>query len=467
MKIKLSYEEKKPKKVSFFKKNGLSLVGGFVAFLFLVFSSGTVEAVPSFARQTGLSCSACHTVFPELTSFGRQFKLNGYTMTGIKTISQVKTNKENDKSKILRLLSISPISIMFKTGFTHLAKTIPGTQNNNVEFPQATSIYYGGQISPHLGAFIQITMDGETGTFGMDMTDIRYANTTNLGKTSVLYGLTLNNGPMMQDVWNTASPWSYPYSSSGVAPTPTAGTLIEGALAGSTMGFGAYSLLNNTFYLGFSVYRSAPFGATIPPGNTSTMTIKKLSPYWRLAIQHQWAKSYLEVGTFGLSTKLYPIGVAGQTDNYTDIGIDLQYEYYFSKGQITLHSSYITENQKLNATYDAGDSQNLSNKLNTFKADASVYLRESGCKLTLGYFNNYGGVDNIIYAPEEVTGSRTGLPNSNGLMAQFDYLPWANTKISLIYTAYNKFNGSSNNYDDFARNASDNNSIYLQFWFLF
>ena len=37
-------------------------------------------AVPSYARQTGLDCAACHTSFPELTPFGREFKLNGYTL---------------------------------------------------------------------------------------------------------------------------------------------------------------------------------------------------------------------------------------------------------------------------------------------------------------------------------------------------------------------------------------------------
>lgn len=40
-----------------------------------------VQAVPSFARQTGVSCYTCHTVFMELTPFGRQFKLTGYTMS--------------------------------------------------------------------------------------------------------------------------------------------------------------------------------------------------------------------------------------------------------------------------------------------------------------------------------------------------------------------------------------------------
>jgi len=41
-----------------------------------------VEALPSFARQTGQPCGACHTDFPSLTPFGRQFKLGGYTLGG-------------------------------------------------------------------------------------------------------------------------------------------------------------------------------------------------------------------------------------------------------------------------------------------------------------------------------------------------------------------------------------------------
>src|SRR5882757_9859434 len=38
-------------------------------------------ALPSFARQTGMPCSQCHTLSfgPALTAYGRQFKLNGYT----------------------------------------------------------------------------------------------------------------------------------------------------------------------------------------------------------------------------------------------------------------------------------------------------------------------------------------------------------------------------------------------------
>ena len=44
-----------------------------------VFAPKISLAIPSFARQTGLACDVCHTVFPHLTPFGREFKLHGYT----------------------------------------------------------------------------------------------------------------------------------------------------------------------------------------------------------------------------------------------------------------------------------------------------------------------------------------------------------------------------------------------------
>ena len=40
------------------------------------------HAVPSYARELKVPCAACHTAFPQLTAFGRQFKLDGYMLGG-------------------------------------------------------------------------------------------------------------------------------------------------------------------------------------------------------------------------------------------------------------------------------------------------------------------------------------------------------------------------------------------------
>lgn len=36
------------------------------------------QAVPAYARKYAISCSQCHTAFPALNDYGREFKLNGY-----------------------------------------------------------------------------------------------------------------------------------------------------------------------------------------------------------------------------------------------------------------------------------------------------------------------------------------------------------------------------------------------------
>lgn len=49
----------------------------------LVYLPGEAEAVPAFARQTGMACNSCHFQhFPTLNAFGRAFKAGGYTMGG-------------------------------------------------------------------------------------------------------------------------------------------------------------------------------------------------------------------------------------------------------------------------------------------------------------------------------------------------------------------------------------------------
>ena len=61
------------------KKIVLSLAGVMAAVAF----APEASAVPVFARQTGMACSACHFQhFPLLNGFGRAFKNGGFTMVG-------------------------------------------------------------------------------------------------------------------------------------------------------------------------------------------------------------------------------------------------------------------------------------------------------------------------------------------------------------------------------------------------
>ncbi|MGB7213191.1 MAG: hypothetical protein WBC97_11270 [Gemmatimonadales bacterium] len=421
-----------------------------------------LATVPSFSRQTGLACNACHTSFPRLTAFGRLFKLNGYTLTGL----QVVTAGADGQRPSLKLDLIPPISAMAVSSFSQTAKDVPGTQNGVVQLPQQLSLFFGEAITPRLGTFMQLTYDPTAGTIGMDNLDIRFADHTRFVGRQLLYGITLNNNPSVQDVWNTAPAWRFPYMSSAVAPTPAAATLIDGGLAQAVAGLGAYGLWDNLVYAEASVYRSAAQGGPNPPDAGSSMTIQGGAPYWRLTLQRQWASDFLAIGTYGMATTLFPTGVTGPTDRYTDVGFDAQYERPLGSGNLTLHGTYITESQRLDGSVAAGAASNLSDKLHTFRVDGSL-LTKQRIGLTLAYFSTTGDADALRYPAGAVSGSGTASPNSDGMMAELEALPWLNTRFALQYVAYTKFNGGSTNYDAAGRNAADNNTLYLYTWLVF
>ena len=419
------------------------------------------EVIPSFTRQTGLACNVCHTTFPQLTPFGRRFKLNGYTLTGLQVVEAGDTAKRS-----LRIDLVPPVSAMVMASGTRIKTAQPGTQNNNVELPDQLSLFLGEEITPRLGTFLQFTYSAPDGSFGIDNFDVRYANHGKLANKEVIYGLSLNNNPTVQDVWNSTPAWGFPWASSSVAPTPAAATLIDGGLAQQSAGFGGYALWDNRVYGEFSVYRSAPQGGPHPPDATATNTLHGVAPYWRFALQHGWRGQYLEVGTYGMSTTLYPTGVTGPTDRYTDVAVDAQYERRIGGGSVTAHTTWIHESQRLNASFDSALVANASNTLKTFKIDGSYYTA-GRVGATVAYFSTTGGVDNVRYAAAPVVGSRTGSPNSNGIIGELDFLPWLNTRLTAQYVAYTKFNGSSSNYDGSGRRASDNNTLFLLAWLAF
>ena len=68
------------------------------------------QAIPAFARQTNLACSSCHSAWPALNAFGRQYKEHGYRLSHLepptKTIS--KDLKWNESLPVSVLLAARP-----------------------------------------------------------------------------------------------------------------------------------------------------------------------------------------------------------------------------------------------------------------------------------------------------------------------------------------------------------------------
>jgi len=451
----------------------------------------TALAVPSFARQTGMACEACHTVFPELTHFGRVFKANGYTLSNLKQVRDVTPKKE----EMLELSQFPPLSIMAQISYTQMKTGVPNlagagapgvAQNGTAGFPQQLSLFYAGKIAPHFGAYIQLTYANDSGTIGIDNSDLRFSDEALLPNNGTLtYGLSLNNNPTVQDLWNSTPAWGFPYASSNANVSPLAGTAINGPFAQNVAGLTAYLYWNESLYAEAGGYRSAQQGITNqltggagPLDGTASNVISGLAPYWRLAYEHDWGRNTLTAGVYGFNVKVFPgsasgtpTALSGPVNRFRDVAEDVQYQFIGDQHVFTLAGTHIHESQTLAASLAESAAANLANTLSTTEVAATYYYRRK-IGGTVQYFSTTGSTDTLLYpatAPGQpgVVTSANGSPDTRGWIAEVNYLPWLNVKVSLQYTWYGRFNGRATNYDGVGRNASDNDTLYLLLWFAY
>jgi hypothetical protein len=452
------------------------LIGASFTVLFAF--AAPAHAVPSFARQTGMACQACHTVFPELTPFGRSFKLNGYQIDNLPQVQGISSSKEYE----LLLNQVPPLSMMFQASFTKTKQPLPDSavpganaQDGQVLFPQQASLFYAGRIAPGLGAFIQMTYDSASGNLHWDNSEIRYARQASFAASHLTWGITMNNNPTVQDVWNSTPAWQIPFDQkTNAAPVPGAITQIDGLLTGrGVAGLTAYLWLENSIYAEFGLYRSSPQGFNVnglagPLDSTAGGSLTSNAPYWRIAYEHQWNRNSLSVGMYGMEAKINPAGqaVAPPGDRFRDTAFDGQYQYIGDEHIVSVQTTLIKERQYLDGTFALGDSENATGDLRTFRLGGSYsYRRTYGA--ALGRFSTTGSTDALLYAAGPTFGFGNNSPDSSGWVGELSYIPWQNVKLVMQYVGYQKFNGASANYDGNGRNASDNNTLYLLGWLNF
>ncbi len=447
-----------------FRKTVLS---GFAIVGLVVLCGLRAQAVPSYSRQTGLACSSCHFAPPELTPFGRKFKLEAYTFATKPEVSAEK--KDHDSG--LKILETFPLSILFDTSFTNTKSPQPTTQNGNFEFPQAASLFLAGSWGSHVGSFVQVTYDSQADHFSWDNTDIRFANSNaHLFGKPLTYGITLNNNPTVEDLWNSTPAWGFPFVSSNVAPSPSAAAVINGSLAQDVAGVGGYTMWNEHLYVGGTIYRSEHLGGTQPnPGTGFAFNVRGVAPYWRVAWETAKGNNNIEVGTYGMHMKSTPNNITGPMDGFTDWAADFQYDRtlpQFKNDVLSFRGSYIRENSSLLASFAGGGASLIPHHLNTIQTNLEYHFG-TRYSATGGFFNVTGTADGLLFATAAVAGSANGSPGSQGYLMNFSWWPQQNIDLAFQYTGYLKFNGASSNYDGAGRAANSNNSVYLLARFIF
>jgi hypothetical protein len=437
-----------------------------IALLLVVFKP-EARAVPSYSRQTGLPCASCHYAPPELNAFGRQFKLDGYTFT---TKPEV-TDAKKDHNSGLQLLEGLPLSVVFDTSYTSTKSPQPATENGNFQFPQDISLFLAGAWGSHVGSFAQVTYTPQGNHFNWDNTDVRYANSVKsiLGK-PLSYGVTFNNNPTVEDLWNSTPAWGFPFTASNVSPNPAAKAVINGVLAQDVAGFGGYSMWNEHLYVGATIYRSQHLGGPQPNNGAGfNFNVRGIAPYWRVAWQTNTKNNNLEFGTYGIHVKSSPNAVTGPENSYTDWAVDFQYDRtipQFKNDVLSFRGTYIRENSALAASFASGGASQVGHHLNTVMGNIEYHY---GTKLsgTVGYFGVTGTPDALMFAQAPVFGSANGDPRANGYTLNLSWWPQQNIDLAAQYTGYLRFNGAQTNYDGAGRHASGNNAVFLLARFVF
>ncbi|MBN3787817.1 cytochrome C [Burkholderia sp. Ac-20353] len=423
------------------------------------------QALPIFARQTGQSCVACHAggQFPELTPYGRMFKLNGYTI-GERTIP-------------IAAMAIGDLS---KTRANSDATGNPINTKNGLPMFDFASVFLAGKITDKIGGFAQFTYTNYDhqddsgkwkGHWGSDNTDFRFVDRIMTSANDLILGITVHNNPTVQDVFNSAPAWGFPYISSTISPVAKIPNLpvIEGALASQVVGTGAYLYWNKLVYAELTAYSTADgIWSFLSHGNDEgnpvhpQVYLRGYNPYARVALTRDWGPHSVMVGAFGMSVNIYPndsnnfpIFGTGVT-RFRDYGFDAQYEYLLEPHTVTAQARYVRENIHDPNNFVVAD--NTAANLNSLRLKAG-YVYQDKYGVALSFFNTTGTPDSARYSA-----SANFHPNTQGWMPEIFWIPVQYVRVGLQYTHFTKFLGATTNYDGNGRNARDNDTLFLYLW---
>ena len=444
-------------------------IGRAVALLVFAFCAlPKAHALPSFARQTGQKCEACHVSgsWPQLTPWGRYFKLAGYT-AGKKLIDKEGVN-------------YVPVGVLGQVGLTWAQQPNNSLGQNVIPqngSPEAYSFAgeFGSNITDFLGIFYEYnlgnTSPGWKGSAGP--VDIRAVHFFHPLGSELLVGVDSNNNPTVQDVWNSTPSWGYPFYGSPSAPGGPASPIIT-SLGEQSGSIGVYALLNRHWYAEVSVYRVGNDFFRWMNASTAFQTgdknyLEGYNPYWRAYWTADKGPHSLMFGTFGMQAKVYPNSAApsGPANLFTDFGFDSQYQYIGETHKVTLRGSYIYENQKWDAAFPQGATSNFRGNLKLLNLNGTYGYRDHWV-FNAAYFLSNGNSDTSLYAVTDPNGNLlTSSPKTSGYVLEIDRLITQNLQATLQYKGFLKFNGLSSNIDGLGRAPSDNNTLWLTVFLAF
>lgn len=403
-----------------------------LAVLSLLLASTGAQAIPAFARQTGSACADCHAgaYGPALTPYGMRFKLNGFTDTdgnGVK------------------------IPVAGQLIETH---TAPARGNSSTVLSEA-DLYLAGRLTEQVGGFVKVQANyaGSNSTYNTRLStlDLRYvAKDLKLNEKEFLLGVSVNNNPSQPD------PIAALPAAAGLGPPGVTGTLLNpgspNSLANHVIGASVYGLYDKNWYGEVGSFRSLPISQQDHLGYNIGSDPGRLSDtaYVRLAYMKDMKRQFFSAGLVGLTTKRQ-LPRSGPSDDITDLGYDLTYQYLGNRENIVqLAYVNILERRRYGSVFASPTVPGLTSLQRGAVHDqtlSATYTFKQSYGVTVAHLVSTGSRDVVRFTPY-------GNPDTTANLITVFWTPFgrdgsftslANLKLAATWFRFTKFNGVSDN----------------------
>jgi hypothetical protein len=394
-------------------------------FCLSVFLPGESQAVPSFARQLQKPCTACHTIWPELNQYGRQFKVKAYT-----DVSQEWQMINKDRLNLLYIFPVSARVIFYP--YTRELNTVAGINTNSTEL-STVDLFIASRVFDYAGVFGNIEATNVTsGAMAFDIPTLKAAAQYPLGEGNtiglvVFKGLSTAADPfnslggidrsLIFDAesvpWILSKGWTFSYWSGG-----NVGVVAHGYFIG------------NRLYAAAGAERggnSSDAGFGFDNNNNSD----PFDGYFRVAWDQKLENGAVTFGGAWYTGKQRPQDSSGAPLFESSVNrgyADVSLEQTFGEDQDHLVQA--------RAIYGYGKETNAfgggeKRKFDGFDAEASYFFdRTIGLVADYNMINIQGVTSEDISIPGV---SGTDEKRKNTWVAGISYLPWLNTKAAIQY----------------------------------
>ena len=278
------------------------------------------SAVPSFARQTGMTCNQCHVSFgapvPNFTFTGKKFRMNGYRMPFVaEKIEAGEPGVANGKRLAMPLIPY--LSFRYQTQFAAQSKSPASPADTDPEASPVSSnptnrlsFFPGGALGDNFGLWVELylTPDGSQtrewtlGLFSFDEFDLRLVKITDKNT----FGLSFSNQSIREV--------------SGFGPWPTITSNL------SRGGFAGWSHPNrgNLFAYGFWGDRLLTVIGASPGDDNLTWDRRNFQAQVAYALRNSdenelWLNVMTQFGNDAIPILSNTTPAANRTWNYSDI----------------------------------------------------------------------------------------------------------------------------------------------------